>query len=167
MPNHDFDEYFNYYVSLVDGVDINETLIATQEKTQLLINELSEKQGSYAYANGKWTIKQLLCHLIDAERIFCNRALRFARNDSTDLPGYDHDEYVKYDNSKNRTIRSIAEEYEVVRASTICLFQNFSEEMLKNGGTANGKILTVGSIGLIISGHEKHHVNILKERYLA
>ena len=167
IESHNFAEYFNYYINLVKG---NINLIDVLENTHLKSNELldliTEDQGDYAYAEGKWTIKELLIHLIDTERIFCNRALRFARNDKTDLPGYDHDDYVKYSNAKNRTICDIQKELNLVRATTIALFNSFSEEMLDREGTANGNKLTVLAIGYIIGGHEIHHTKILTERYL-
>ena len=166
MPAHNFDDYFKYYVNLVDELSLDNALKLTGSETQALLLNLSENKGSFAYAEGKWTIKQLLCHCIDTERIFCNRALRFARNDSTDLPGYDHDEYVNFDNSENRKMLDILAEMKSVREATAHMFFSFSKSMLAKGGTANGKNLTVEAIGYLIAGHEKHHINIVKERYL-
>ncbi|MDF1672025.1 MAG: DinB family protein [Vicingaceae bacterium] len=167
IESHNFAEYFNYYISLVNKDDnVLKVLENTHLKTNELLDLITEDQGDYAYNEGKWTIKELLIHLIDTERIFCNRALRFARNDKTDLPGYDHDSYIPYSNAKDRTICDIQKEMDLVRASTIALFDSFSEEMLEREGTANGNKLTVLAIGYIIGGHEAHHINILKERYL-
>ena len=104
--------------------------------------------------------------MIDTERIFCNRALRFARNDQTNLPGYDHDEYVPNSGANERSLKEIAEEFNIVRKGTIALFKSFTTEMLNRNGSANGNNLTVLAIGFIISGHETHHTNILNERYL-
>ena len=167
INSHQFAEYFNYYVSLVDTTnDVISTLEDIHNETNTLLDLITENQGDYAYSDNKWTIKELLIHLIDTERIFCNRALRFARNDKTDLPGYNHDDYVSYSNAKGRTICDIYKEYNLVRSATIALFKSFSEEMLIREGTANGNKLTVLAIGYIIAGHEKHHINILEERYL-
>lgn len=163
---HNFDEYFKYYVSLVEENKIDDALENSLRDTFRLIEGLDEEKGDFAYDTGKWTVKQLLCHLVDTERIFCNRALRFARNDHTELPGYDHDDYVNYDNSSNRTLTDILEELKAVRLATKLMYNSFSEEMLSRSGVANGKKLTVESIGFIIAGHERHHVKILKERYL-
>lgn len=167
IESHNFAEYFNHYINLVKD---NDNLIDVLENTHLntngLLDLITEDQGDYAYDEGKWTIKELLIHLIDTERIFCNRALRFARNDKTDLPGYDHDDYVQYSNAKNRTICDIQKEFNLVRAASIALFKSFSDEMLERTGTANGNKLTVLAIGFIIGGHEVHHTNILTERYL-
>ncbi|MBL4651868.1 MAG: DinB family protein [Flavobacteriales bacterium] len=125
MATHNFDDYFKFYTSLVDDVSIDDALKLTNSETQITVSNLSEDKGSFAYAEGKWTIKQLLCHCIDTERIFCARALRFARNDSTDLPGYDHDDYVNYDNSENRKLVDILAEMKVVREATIHMFNSF------------------------------------------
>ena len=167
LTSHNFSEYFKHYINLVDD---NENVISALEHTHQRTNELldliTEEQGSYAYADGKWTIKELLIHLIDTERIFCNRALRFARNDKTDLPGYDHDEYVKHSGASERSICDICKEYNSVRQGTIALFNSFNPAMLNKEGTANNNNLTVLAIGFIISGHETHHINVLEEKYL-
>jgi hypothetical protein len=166
LTSHNFSEYFKHYIDLVDD---NENLISTLEHTHQRTNEfldlITEEQGNYAYAEGKWTIKELLTHLIDTERIFCNRALRIARNDKTDLPGYDHDEYVKYSSSNERNLCEICKEYNLVRQGTIALFNSFTSTMLNREGLANNNKLTVLAIGFIISGHEIHHIKILAERY--
>lgn len=167
IDSHNFAAYFNHYINLVkDNVNFIDVLEKTHLKTNGLLDLITEEQGDYAYAENKWTIKELLIHLIDTERIFCNRALRFARNDKTDLPGYDHDNYVLYSNAKGRTICDIQKEFNLVRAATIAMFTSFSDEMLEREGTANGNKLTVLAIGYIIGGHETHHINILYERYI-
>ena len=167
LANHNFAEYFNYYISLVsNSPDVNTALEQTHKTTNDLLDLITEEKGNYVYADGKWTIKELLVHLIDTERIFCNRALRFARNDQTDLPGYNHDEYVPNSGANERTLNDISNEFNIVRQGTIALFNSFTPEMLERKGTANGNNLTVLAIGFVISGHEKHHVNILDERYL-
>ncbi|PCI97353.1 MAG: damage-inducible protein DinB [Flavobacteriales bacterium] len=167
LANHNFAEYFNYYISLVsNSPDVNTALEQTHKTTNDLLDLITEEKGNYVYADGKWTIKELLVHLIDTERIFCNRALRFARNDQTDLPGYNHDEYVPNSGANERKLNDISNEFNIVRQGTIALFNSFTPEMLERKGTANGNNLTVLAIGFVISGHEKHHVNILDERYL-
>ena len=165
MLKHNFDEYFQYYEKLVENMKLLDALVVINERTKTIVDNI-EVSGDYKYAHNKWSVKQLLCHLIDAQRIFCNRALRFARNDNTDLPGYNHDEYVQFDNSSNRTVSDILTEYQSVRHSSICLFQSFTDDMLSKSGMANGNLLSVKSIGKIIAGHEKHHINILTEKYL-
>ena len=167
LSNHNFAEYFQFYINLVDQtLEVATALEQTHKKTNKILDLITEDKGNYAYADGKWTIKELLVHMIDTERIFCNRALRFARNDKTDLPGYDHDNYVPFSGANERSLKDISDEFNVVRLGTIALFKSFTDDMLDRVGTANGNNLTVLSIGFIISGHETHHVNILEERYL-
>ena len=167
IDTHKFATYFNYYISLVkNNPNLIENLEQTHIRTKELVAKLTEEKGNYAYDKGKWTIKELLIHLIDTERIFCNRALRFARNDKTDLPGYDHDNYVNYCNAENRTLTDIMDEFNLVRLATIALFRSFTDEMLERNGTANGNELTVLAIGFVIAGHEVHHTNVLLEKYL-
>ena len=145
MPEHDFDEYFQYYEKLVENMELLEALVVIHERTKTIVNS-TDVPGDYKYAQDKWSVKQLLCHLIDAERIFCHRALCFARNDTTDLPGYNHDTYVQFDNSINRTVSDILIEYQAVRHSSVCLFQSFTDEMLSKSGMANGKLLSLSLI---------------------
>lgn len=167
LKSHNFAEYFKHYTSLVDtSIEIDEILNQVHKETTELFDLVTEDQGDYTYEPGKWSIKELLLHLIDTERIFCNRALRFARKDQTDLPGFDHDTFVTHSNANDRNLADILGEFNLVRAATIALFQSFSKDMLEQKGTANGNPLTVMAIGYIIAGHERHHVNILKERYL-
>jgi uncharacterized damage-inducible protein DinB len=167
LLNHNFAEYFQFYISLIDQtLDVTTALTLTHQRTNNILNQISAQQANFAYAKGKWTIKELLVHMIDTERIFCNRALRFARNDQTELPGYDHDEYVPNSGANERSLKDIANEFNIVREGTIALFNSFTTEMLNRKGSANGNNLTVLAIGFIISGHETHHVNIMNERYL-
>lgn len=166
LKGHNFAEYFKYYVSLVKEENIEKSLKDSYGLIKSTIENLDEEKGIYAYGKDKWSIKELLVHIIDTERIFCERALRFARNDKTELPGFDHDEYVKFSNANNRTLKSILKEYKAQRKSTIQLFKNFNDEMLKKSGKANGNELTVLTIAYIISGHELHHLEILKTKYL-
>lgn len=166
IKDHEFAEYFNHYISLVEEENVLKALKGSGKEVKKVIKHLTEEQGNFTYADKKWTVKELFVHIIDTERIFCERALRFSRKDKTDLPGFDHDLYVKNSGANERTLKDILKEYKSVRKATITLFDNFNEEMLKQGGTANGNKLTVLSIGYIISGHELHHLNILKEKYL-
>lgn len=166
IENHNFAEYFKHYISLVEEDDLQKALKSSFKRVKHLVKNLSEEQGNFAYAKKKWTIKELLVHIMDTERIFCERALRFARKDKTALPGFDHDVFVKYSGANERTLKDILKEYKTNRKSTLVLFSSFTPEMLERGGTANGNKMTVLSIGYIISGHELHHLNILKEKYL-
>jgi hypothetical protein len=167
LANHNFSEYFNHYIGLVSNYeDVVNALELSHKRTNELLDLITEDQGNYAYAEGKWSIKELLAHMIDTERIFCNRALRIARNDKTDMPGYDHDAYVPESGANDRRLCEICKEFDIVRQGTIALFKSFTPEMLERSGTANGNPFTVLALGFIISGHETHHVNIMEERYL-
>ncbi len=135
--------------------------------TKELILSTSKEKLLYKYAEGKWTIKEILVHIIDDERIYAYRALRVARNDSTELPGFEQDEFAKYSNANSRSLDSIFEEYEAVRNSTIAMFNSFDDDALKRKGISDGKIMSVRAAVYHIAGHELHHLNIIKEKYLA
>ena len=114
-----------------EKLNVTDALEQTHQKTNELLDLINEDQGNFAYAQEKWTIKELFVHMIDTERIFCNRALRFARNDQTDLPGYEHDDYVPYSGANERSLKEIAEELNIVRQGTIALFKSFTAKMLE------------------------------------
>jgi hypothetical protein len=134
-----------------------------------LVYSLPEEKLYYRYAPGKWTIKEILVHNIDDERIFSYRALRYARNDKTELPGFEQDDYAFYSNANERTLESIFEEYEHVRKSTISLFKYLPEDSLMRAGTSIGNVnrRTVRALAYHIAGHEQRHVKLIRERYLA
>lgn len=159
--------FYKGYVDQVKHLDLIEAMQWSGNEMQKLISTLTEDQGLYAYAEGKWTIKELLCHIIDAERIFGYRALRFARKDKTPLAGFDENVYVPESNAHQRTLADIAGELERVRATSIDLYKSFSKEMIARTGTANGTEMSVFHLGYIIPGHESHHRTILNTRYLA
>lgn len=163
----EFPSYASMYIDLVpgDGMLLEHLTENLAKARELILKMPSEKLG-YAYASGKWTIKEILVHIIDDERIYAYRALRFARNDGVELPGFDQDEFVRFSEAKGRPIDSILEEYETVRNSTIALFNGFPENALKRGGVANGNFATVRALGYHIAGHELHHLNIITEKYL-
>ena len=121
----------------------------------------------FSYGEGKWTVAEVLVHLIDSERVFQYRAFRICRNDKTALPGFEQDDYVLESLANKRTKEDILDEYLTVRDASINLFNVMSNDLLKRTGTASGLPWTVAALGLVISGHQRHHFNILKERYLA
>jgi len=131
-----------------------------------LVKDLPEEKQLYSYAEGKWTIKELIQHIIDSERVFVYRALRFARKDETHLSGFEQDDYVANDDSNNRVFEDLINEFVFVRKSTILMFKSFDDEILKTYGTASGYSQSVRALGYIIAGHQLHHTNIIKERYL-
>jgi uncharacterized damage-inducible protein DinB len=163
----EFPPYANMYIKLLpdDGLlikHLKDNFIAIKE----LILSLPEEKLNYRYAENKWTIKEVLVHIIDDERIYAYRALCFARNDKTELPGFEQDDYVLCSRANERSIKNIMEEYEVVRGSTIALFDGLPEDSFLRMGTANNNKVTVRALAYHIAGHELHHINILREKYL-
>lgn len=130
------------------------------------ILSLPEGKLTYRYAEGKWTVKEILAHIVDDERIYAYRALRFARNDKTELPGFEQDDYAIHSGANERAIEDILEEFAAVRDATISLFNNLGDEALARLGVADGKVMSVRAAAYHIAGHELHHVGMLKARYL-
>ena len=164
-------EYAHYYKPYIDALMADEKSIVEHLKDTLdnalsVLSNLSEDKQMYSYADGKWTIKELLQHIIDTERVFAYRALCFARNDKTPLPGFEQDDYAAIYNANKREFRGLLEEFELTRKSIILLFKNFGEEELIRIGIASGNNMSVRALGYIISGHLQHHLNIIRERYL-
>lgn len=160
-----FPAYYNYYVSLSEG-DLVSNLRKAHDTTQIILSRISETQAENAYEAGKWTIKEVVQHLIDAERIFAYRALCIARADATPLPGYDHEAYVGVSQANQRSMQSLMREFACVRDASIALFETLDTEMLARTGMANKTEVSAESIGRVIVGHEIHHMNIIKEKYL-
>ena len=130
------------------------------------ILSLPEEKLKHRYAEGKWTIKEILAHIVDDERIYAYRALRFARDDKTELPGFEQDDYAIHSGANERDIRDILREFATVRRATISLFEGLDREALLRVGVADGKVMSVRAAAYHIAGHELHHINIIKEHYL-
>lgn len=162
----EYPPYYKQYINEVEGDDIIWVLENQLNDFRELVSTISEDKKTYSYAKGKWTIAELLGHVIDTERIFAFRALCFARNDPNPLPGFEQDDYIKYSNFNNRSIRSFIDEFTYLRKSNNILFGNFGEETFHRKGTANNKQVTVNALLFIIAGHFNHHMTFLKERYL-
>ncbi|MEQ8926012.1 MAG: DinB family protein [Fulvivirga sp.] len=160
-------EFYQKYVNAVGYDDLIPALINSGNETIDLLKSIPEKSAGYRYAEGKWSIREVVAHMIDAERVFAYRALRFSRNDKTQLPGFEQNDWAVEANAENRKLYKLIEEYNNVRASTIDLFGSFNEEMLKRVGNANGSQMSVIALGFIIVGHETHHRKILNERYFS
>jgi hypothetical protein len=143
-----------------------EQLRAQSKETIGLLRSIPEPKGSYAYAPGKWTIKEIVAHVIDGERVFSYRALRFGRSDLTELPGFEQDDYVKHGGFAARKLGDLTDEFESVRNSTVHLFQGFDDEAMMRMGTAAENAVSVRALAYIIAGHELHHVKILRDLYL-
>jgi uncharacterized damage-inducible protein DinB len=159
--------FYKNYVKQIEEPDLLQALRISGHRMQELVHSIPADKADLAYAEGKWTIRELLCHIIDAERIFAYRALRFARNDKTNLPGFEEKEYAHQANADGRPLTRIANEMAHLRASTIDLFEGFTPEMLSRKGMANSNELSVVVLGFIIAGHETHHRKIIVERYLS
>lgn len=132
----------------------------------MLLRRFGEESGGVRYAAGKWSVREAVGHMADAERVFTYRALRFARADATPLPGFDENAYVAAAGFDRRTLADLAEEFADVRRATVSFFCALDPEALAMPGTANGARVTVGALAWIIAGHERHHARILRERYL-
>jgi uncharacterized damage-inducible protein DinB len=157
--------YYGKYISLLQTDDVLAALEKQAISTAKLLAATPESMGSHRYAEGKWSVKEVVGHLIDGERIFAYRALRFGRADTTDLPGFEENEYVPAGKFDRRTLADLAAEFAAVRVTTLALFRGFDAEALLRRGTANGQPVTVRALGAIIAGHEVHHVGLLRERY--
>ncbi|MFN8308355.1 MAG: DinB family protein [Chitinophagales bacterium] len=162
----EFAAYHEKYLELVPDGELLGLLQDHFAKTFAFFSGIPEGKQNFRYANGKWSIKELLQHLIDVERVFMYRALCFSRNEVTDLPGFDEDQYVAFSNAEERSWKSLLKEYECVRMSTISFFEEITEEMSQRQGRGNQQPTSVRAAGFIIIGHEIHHLRILAERYL-
>ena len=161
----EYDPYFSKYIDPVPDGDIVTILKSQIDNTLALLRNVSEEKAGEAYAPGKWSIKEVVGHLIDTERIFAYRALRIARNDRTPLAGFEQDDYVAATNFNARTLASLIEELSAVRSANIHLFKHFTEAEWLRRGTANQKEITTRALAYNIAGHEMHHVGILQSRY--
>ena len=158
--------YYGRYISLVPEGDLLAMLSKQADETLSLLHSIPESQGGFRYAPDKWSIKEMVGHLIDTERIFSYRALRFARNDQTPVPGYEQDDYIRNASFDDYPLSELASEFESVRRATIFLFKHLSAESWTRRGVANDAEVSVRALGYIIAGHELHHREILRSRYL-
>ncbi len=162
----EFPAYFAGYVSLAPEGDVLETLRRQTGETLALLSRFTEERAANAYEPGKWTVKELVGHVIDTERVFAYRALCMARGDTADLPGMDQDLYAAHADSNSRTLASLAAEFERARASTLDLLAHLDERAWLRRGKANGNEVSVRALAHVIAGHEAHHARVLRERYL-
>lgn len=164
------DEYASFYAPYLAKVTLEYTLIEELEislhRFIKFVQDIPMDKFDYRYAEGKWTIKEIIQHLIDSERIFAYRALRFSRNDTTELPGFDENFYATQVNANERSLMSLLNEFSVVRQATLLLFKNYSQDDLVKRGVASGKEVTVRALGFIIIGHQNHHQQVFQDRYL-
>lgn len=158
--------FYHKYINLVHGDDLNALLDDSKTSMNSFLAAIPEERWSFRYAEGKWSIKELVQHVIDSERIFAYRALCFARSETASLPGFDENTYAAASRADRRTRQSLLDELQVVQEATALLFKSFDDEQLEHTGIANNNPITVRAIGFIIVGHLLHHKNVLQEKYL-
>ncbi len=165
---NEYAPYYDNYVSLGlnKAAAINESLVASLADFMLLLTDLPQEKHLFAYEKGKWTIKELISHIIDTEHIMAYRALRIARNDKSDLLAFNENDFVANSNANEISYTELITEFALVRKATIAMYKNFNTEILQRIGKASGSDLSVNALGYIISGHVLHHLNIVKARYL-
>jgi uncharacterized damage-inducible protein DinB len=165
-PNEYAPFYANYIAQVSDEYTLVEELEISLHRFIKFVQDIPMDKFDYRYAEGKWTIKDIIQHIIDAERIFNYRALRFARNDKTELPGFEENDYVDEANANKRSIMELLTELSAVRHSTLLLFKTFNDEQFLRIGYANNNPMSVRALGFIIIGHQNHHQRVFEERYL-
>ena len=158
-------DYYTHYVNIAGDGDLMTELITGGLQLFIDAADKLESLEQKTYADGKWTVQEMIEHLMDTERLFQARCLRFARADKTDLPGYDEDHYAANARSNDIPLRKLLSDYRLLRSSTIAMFSNFNEEELQRTGTANGQEISVLAMGFVMVGHPIHHFNVLEEKY--
>lgn len=164
---NEYDPYYERYVSLVEKDDIVGTLAAQPTQLQDLLTGLPEDKGAFAYADGKWSIKEVLSHLIDGERMFAYRLFRISRGDETPIEGFEQDGYIENAYANSRSFADLLEEFSLLRRANLMLVKNLTDEGWARIGTANNVKISARALIYIMAGHIEHHLGILKERYLA
>jgi hypothetical protein len=162
----DYPAYFERYIRLVPDGDILETLARQMEESAAFLAAISDDRARFRYAAGKWSVKEVVGHVIDSERVFAYRGLRFARSDRTPLPGFDENAYVAVAGFDRRPLADLAGELRLVRAASIALFEGLDEAALVRRGLANDREHVARSVPWIIAGHELHHLDVVRKRYL-
>lgn len=167
LSNSEYPPYYELYMSNLNSeIDLLEELEASHHYFIKFVQDIPMEKHDYRYDTGKWTIKEIIQHLIDSERIFAYRALRFSRNDKTELAGFDENQYAANCEANQRHLKDLLMEFSLVRHTTLALFKSFSEEVLLRNGIANGFSSTVRALGFVIIAHQEHHKKIFRERYL-
>jgi len=166
QPNEYASYYGNYIAQVSDEYTLIEELEISLHRFIKFVQNIPMDKFDFRYAEGKWTIKDIIQHLIDAERVFAYRALRFARNDATELPGFEENDYVNEANGNQRSIMELLTELSAVRHATLLLFKSFNEEQLLRIGIASNNPMSVRALGFVMIGHQNHHQKVFEERYL-
>jgi uncharacterized damage-inducible protein DinB len=166
LPETEYSGPFANYIQEAGEINLIEELEISLHDFIKFVQNIPLDKFDYRYAEGKWTIKDIIQHIIDCERIFAYRALRFSRSDKTALPGFEENDYVDNTNANGRSIQELLTELSAVRHSTLLFYKSLSEEQLKRIGTASTHQLSARALGYVIIGHQKHHQNVFQERYL-
>ena len=166
LSTTEFNEYYKRYIDLAIHLPLLQGLADGMLETHSFFEGLPSDKHEFRYAEGKWTPKEILLHLIDTERVFAYRALQFARAENVEIRGFDQDEFAANSNANLRTMEELLDEYIAVRTANIVLFTSFTEETMQRMGIASNSPLSVRAAGYIICGHEKHHIAVINERYL-
>ena len=170
MPKPLPETYFHYFKRYVDQVPEEELATAFSKQLPVIsdfLNAITEEKSTYAYEPGKWTLKEVLQHIIDTERIFNYRALAIARKETVGLPGFDENSYADNSNANSRSWQNLVDEFLAVRHSTQFLYNSFNDEALASSGIASNNPVTVNSLGFTTLGHFYHHKKVIEERYLS
>ena len=160
-------DFATKYFEATTEDDLTLALSASTKQFKKLLRKIPKKKINYAYAEGKWTLKELLQHIIDAEKVFAFRALWFSRKDVSPLPGFDENSWAISSKAGTRKWKDMVEEFFKIRSSTQIFFESLEDDQLRATGTANNNLMNVGGLGFICAGHLRHHIGIIKERYLS
>jgi len=166
IPEHEYNPYYKGYIEKAASFEILEGLESSFKSKEHFFATFPTSQWEFRYAEGKWTPKEIILHLIDTERVFGYRVLMLVRSENPSLPGFDQDEFVETSQANKRTVSSLLDEFKAVRASSISLFESIDEQTLQTIGVANGSNTSVRALGKIMIGHTLHHLSILNERYV-
>lgn len=161
----DYAPFYAGYVERIPPSTFSEVLNADVTLMERLFVLVKDESGEKAYAEGKWTIKELIQHMMDAERIFCTRAMMISRGEQNSIMGFDHESYVKNSHSNQRSMKSLAREWQLLRSSTLALFGSFLAEDFAKSGTASNARITVGALVYLIAGHNLHHLEVMEDKY--
>lgn len=161
----EYSEYYGRYINLVKDTDLFEKLASQLHEMEELFSKVDDAKSNFKYAPGKWSIKEVLGHVLDAERVFSYRALCISREDKQPLPSFDENEFIRQSNFGNIKLEQLVKEFSLLRSANILLFNGFTDEMWLRKGTASNNTVSVRALAYILVGHAEHHKNILVERY--
>lgn len=164
--SNEYDTYYHRYISLVPETDIRQAFADQPDAIRAAVSGLGEEKGTFAYEDGKWTIKEVLSHLIDGERHFAYRILRISRGDETPIEGFEQDGYIENSNANSRSFSDLLDEFDYSRKANVLMLNNLDSAALARMGTASGLPVSVRALANISIGHVRHHLNILRGRYL-